>query len=59
MINNITVRYFVVSYEYEDVELEEVEESEFLAARGAITYERHTVFENGFREICLTKGLGI
>lgn len=33
----------------------EVSEAEFLEAEGVIEYERHTVFENGCSQICLTK----
>ena len=57
MINNINVRFFVVDYEQGEPELIEVPEVEFLAYHGAISYERSTVFENGIRQIILTKGL--
>lgn len=53
-----TVRYFVNSYnDLEEDTLEEVTEREFIAADGEITYERHTISENGVSQICLTKGL--
>ena len=29
----------------------------FLQFDGAISYERHTMFENGVDQVCLTKGL--
>ena len=53
----IPVRFFVVDYEGEEVDLKEVNEHEFLESEGHITYERHTVRENGCSQICLTKGL--
>jgi hypothetical protein len=58
----IPVRFFVVDYETEDngcFDLKEVNEHEFLASEGKITYERHTVRENGCSQICLTKGLDV
>lgn len=55
----IPVRFFVVDYEGEEVDLLEVNEHEFLNAEGKITYERHTKRENGASQICLTKGLDI
>lgn len=58
----IPVRFFVVDYDNEDDcmewDLKEVNEHEFLKAEGIITYERHTVRENGCSQIVLTKGLG-
>jgi len=55
-----TVRYFIVDYDSEDDVLQwdivEVSERAFLAAEGEITYERHTMCENGVSQICLTKG---
>jgi hypothetical protein len=55
-----TVRYFIVDYDSEDDAMQwdivEVPEREFLAADGEITYERHTISENGVSQICLTKG---
>jgi hypothetical protein len=52
------IRFFVVDYDHEDgPELVEVDESDFLKADGRITYERHTVRENGCAQVCLTKGL--
>lgn len=58
MTNNLPVRYFMLDYDLEDgPEVVEVDEAAFLAADGAITYERHTVWANGVNQICLTKGL--
>ena len=55
-----TVRYFIVDYDEEDDvmqwDLVEVSEREFIDAEGEITYERHTISENGVSQICLTKG---
>lgn len=54
----IDVRFFVLDYESEDgPDLLEVSEGEFLEYEGQISYERHTVRENGCSQICLTKGL--
>jgi hypothetical protein len=55
----LPVRYFAIDYEGEEPEIVEVDEAEFLAAEGAITYERHTVWANGVNQICLTKGLDV
>lgn len=56
--DSVPVRYFVIDYDLEDgPEIVEVREYEFTQAEGVITYERHTVFENGVDQICLTKGL--
>ena len=55
----LPVRYFAIDYEGEEPEIVEVDEAEFLAADGAITYERHTVWANGVNQICLTKGLDV
>ena len=55
----LPVRFFVVDYEAGDeacpYDIVEVNEHEFLEAEGKITYERHTVRENGASQICLTK----
>lgn len=51
----IPVRFFIVDYEAEDVDLIEVNEHEFLKAEGEISYERHTKSENGCSQIVLTK----
>lgn len=53
----IPVRFFVVDYDSEEIDIVEVSEHEFLKAEGSITYERHTKRENGVSQICLTKGL--
>lgn len=55
----IPVRFFVVDYEGDEVDLKEVNEHEFLEAEGRITYERNTVRLNGVSQIILTKGLDV
>ena len=55
--STIPVRFFVVDYESEEADIVEVSEHEFLKAEGPITYQRHTIRENGAAQICLTKGL--
>lgn len=52
-----TVRYFIMDYDTADGEFDliEVDEHQFLAADGEISYERHTVSENGVSQICLSK----
>ena len=60
MLESINVRFFAYGYLWDDVtdlDIVEVEESTFneLASGGAsITYERHSVFANGCRQVCLT-----
>lgn len=54
---HLPVRYFAIDYDGEEPEIVEVDEAEFLAAEGSITYERHTMWANGCNQICLTKGL--
>lgn len=54
---NINIRFFAIVNV--DDEIEEVEITmtsfEWLVGEGAtISYERHTVYENGVRQICLT-----
>jgi hypothetical protein len=53
------IRYFIFSEDLYDLEdddpIMEVSESEFIAYDGQITYERHTMRENGVNQICLTK----
>ncbi len=53
----LPIRFFVVDYDSEEVDIVEVSEHEFLKAEGTISYERHTKRENGVSQICLTKGL--
>ena len=60
MLESINVRFFAYNYLWDDVsdlDIVEIEESTFssLASGGAsITYERHSVFANGCRQVCLT-----
>ena len=55
--SKLPIRFFVVDYEGEEVDLKEVNEHEWLEAEGQISYERHTMRQNGASQICLTKGL--
>lgn len=52
-----TVRYFIMDYDTVDGEFDliEVDERKFLETEGEISYERHTVSENGVSQICLSK----
>jgi len=54
-----TVRYFIFSqdlWEADDLDpIEETTEHEFIDFDGYITYERHTISQNGVSQICLTK----
>ena len=60
MLTNQTVRFFIVDFDGEDDamqwDLVEVDERKFNDTEGVITYERHTVRENGAAQIVLTKG---
>ncbi len=53
MIIEINVRFFLARAYGPDIR--EVCEADFKEVEGEISYERHTVFENGVRQICLTK----
>jgi hypothetical protein len=56
----LPVRYFIVDYDLDDgPDIVECDEHEFLKAEGPIEYKRHTVYENGCAQICLTKGLDV
>lgn len=55
--STLPVRFFVVDYDSDEVDIVEVSEHEWLRAEGLISYERHTIRENGASQICLTKGL--
>lgn len=54
-ITSIPVRFFVYDDELEEPDIRECDESDFIACEYPISYERHTVFENGVSQICLTK----
>ena len=56
--DNMTIRFYIIDRgEAVDSEIDviEVDEDEFLEAEGTIEYKRHTVFQNGVSQICLTK----
>lgn len=55
--STIPVRFFVVDFDSDEADIVEVSEHDWLKAEGPITYERHTIRENGASQICLTKGL--
>lgn len=53
---SMSVRFFIHDEaEMDDNAHREVTEGEFDEAIGDIEYKRHTVFENGVSQICLTK----
>lgn len=58
-INNIAVRFFIYDDEAVDGDfvgdIVECDETAFLECKYPIRYERHTIFENGCNQICLTK----
>lgn len=62
MLNSINVRFFTYAYMPEDseaatdiVEITEGCFKELTASLGAsVSYEHHTVFDNGCRQVCLT-----
>jgi|TARA_R110002167_G_scaffold350061_1_gene562150 hypothetical protein len=53
------VRFFINGWHIidgeSDYDIIECTEAEFIENQGPIDYERHTVFANGCRQICLTK----
>jgi hypothetical protein len=52
---NINVRFFSYCTNTDnEPDICEVTESQFLVLKGVITYERHTIRENGCSQICLT-----
>lgn len=55
----MNVRFFILDYELEEPEIIECSEREFIDYKGIISYERHTVRENGAAQICLTKSKGV
>lgn len=55
-IKEINVRFFILDYSGEEgAEHKEVSSTDFDASKGVIEYKQHSVFENGCRQICLTK----
>lgn len=54
-----TIRFFVYDWieDENDWDIIECDELEFLQFDGEISYERHTMFDNGVNQVCLTKGL--
>lgn len=60
MINEINVRFFSYCFNNDDeIDICEISERQFLSIKtcfidSKIDYERHSVFENGVKQICLT-----
>ena len=57
MLESINVRFFVKCYDVSedwDVEVTLQQWESLDHTLGNIEYERHTVFENGCRQVCLT-----
>jgi hypothetical protein len=56
MIKDITIRFFCYNTDEftHEIDIVETDEATFLRLGGEISYERHTVFANGCRQICLT-----
>lgn len=53
---DMPIRFFI--YDTNDdgeIDISECNEEAFLQADGVIEYERHSVFQNGCKQICLTK----
>lgn len=61
MLNKMTIRFFIWDEKAIDElhgiagDIVEVDEEAFLACPYPISYERHTVRENGVSQVCLTK----
>ena len=55
-IEAINIRFYCYDTDEFSGELDiiEIDESTFAQLDGVITYERHTVFANGVRQVCLT-----
>lgn len=54
-MNITSLRFFTYANdEQNEVDIVEVTEAQFLAINGTVTYERHTVFNNGVSQVCLT-----
>ena len=52
-----SLRFFTYCYnedEIEPLDIVEITENQFINLKGVITYERHTMFENGVNQICLS-----
>ena len=54
--NKIPERYYLFNYDFEEVDLVEVDKEVFEEEEGEVTMERHTMFTNGVDQICYTKG---
>ena len=54
MLKKIDLRFFTYCYSKCEVDICEITEKQFLKLNGVISYERHSVFENGCRQVCIT-----
>lgn len=54
-IKGVPIRFFGEAIVDGCIDTVELTEQEFEEQDGVITYERHTVFQNGVSQICLTK----
>ncbi len=52
---DMPIRFFIYDCNADDDPIREVAEAEFLGIKGDIEYERHSVYANGVKQICLTK----
>lgn len=52
-LNKMSVRFFI--FDEDENDIQECNETDFLACEYPISYERHTIFANGVDQVCLTK----
>ena len=48
------IRFFTVAFSEGDADTFEITEDQFKKLHGSISYERHSVFQNGIDQVCLT-----
>ena len=53
-MENMSVRFFTYCNDEAGEDVTECTEHQFLSLKGEVTYARHTVWENGVNQICLT-----
>lgn len=54
-MNITSLRFFTYANDdQQELDIVEVTEAQFLAINGTVSYERHTVFNNGVSQVCLT-----
>lgn len=54
MLKDINVRFFSYCFDDNEPDICEITESQFTELKGKVTYERHSVHQNGVRQVCLT-----